>query len=152
MLRYAKGNVLECNATAIVNAVNCRGVMGAGLARVFAVAHEDMYKDYQKICKNGELQLGKLHTWKNVRPKPERASWIVNFPTMDYPGEQAKRYNIANGLDALAEFVRDQKIASLGIPALGCGIGRFPWEEFKEMIENWANDLPELEVIVYEPH
>ena len=44
MLEFRKGDLFESNCEALVNAVNCIGVMGAGIAHVFKVRYPDMFK------------------------------------------------------------------------------------------------------------
>lgn len=152
MINYANGNILEFNGDAIVNAVNCRSVMGAGIALAFANAFPAMYKEYQKVCHDGDLVLGQLHTWKNPKPAAGKAKWVVNFPTMEWPGEYTKRDTIVSGFVALERFLKDNGIKSIGVPALGCGVGRFPWEDFKALAFDFDGRLPDVAVTVYVPH
>ena len=53
------GDLLASPAQVIVNAVNCRGVMGKGVAALFRgrAACREMAADYEKRCAAGEISL-----------------------------------------------------------------------------------------------
>ena len=44
------GNILHSGADIIVQQVNCRGVMGAGLAKQIATRYPDVLAMYKKYC------------------------------------------------------------------------------------------------------
>lgn len=55
VITRTKGNILHCNADAIVNAVNCVGVMGIGLALQFKKAYPANFEYYRTKCDHGEV-------------------------------------------------------------------------------------------------
>ena len=60
MIRYSNGSVFNSNAQAMVNTVNCVGVMGAGIALEFSLRYPEMFKDYKSKCDNGEIKIGRI--------------------------------------------------------------------------------------------
>ena len=50
MMHFLKGNLLDANVEAVVNAVNTVGVMGKGIA----------YREYVAASKIGAIQIGKM--------------------------------------------------------------------------------------------
>lgn len=74
-IEYKKGDILESDSQALVNAVNCVGIMGAGLAKQFKTKYPNMYKHYKDSCNKGYLSIGKLCCFK------EKNKIIINFPT-----------------------------------------------------------------------
>ena len=76
MITFSKGDIFDTDADVWVNTVNCVGVMGAGVALAFKTRFPDMFREYQKACKRGEVQPGKLHIWKRMD-----TSEVINFPT-----------------------------------------------------------------------
>lgn len=60
MFKYVKGDLLESEAHALVNTVNCEGVMGKGLALQFRHKYPQMYEGYVRVCKDGGLKIGML--------------------------------------------------------------------------------------------
>ena len=60
MIEFKKGNIFSTQSDVVVNAVNCVGVMGAGIALEFKLRFPDMFSKYQNFCKSGALDIGKL--------------------------------------------------------------------------------------------
>lgn len=105
MLKETKGNLFESNTEALVNAVNCVGVMGKGIALQFRQRFsEDYFKDYKTACKNGDLRIGKVHIYSlNSENNPR---FIVNFPTKNHWREKSRIEYIESGLQSLVEEIK----------------------------------------------
>ena len=145
MITFKKGDLFVSGAATIVNAVNCVGVMGGGIAAEFRKRYPDMYQDYRKVCDNRDLYPGDLHIWfENDFPT------IVNFPTKDEVVKDSKIEYIELGLPNLAELIEEYKIPSIAIPALGSGLGGLDWKDVKPLIMAALQDL-DCEVMLYEP-
>ena len=50
MIRYTTGNILEAQAEALVNTVNCVGIMGRGIALQFKDLFPENFKAYAAAC------------------------------------------------------------------------------------------------------
>ena len=149
MIKYKRGDILRENAEALVNTVNCVGVMGRGVALQFKNAFPDNFKAYAAACKNGEVQPGRMfvhETGKLFNP-----SFIVNFPTKRHWKGKSRMEDIESGLKALAETVRQYNIRSIAIPPLGSGLGGLEWAEVKRRIEYAMQTLPDVQIIIFEP-
>jgi hypothetical protein len=57
-----------------------------------------------------------------------------------------------DGLSALVVEVRRRGIRSIAIPALGAGLGGLDWADVRPRIERAMRELPEVSVVVFEPH
>jgi O-acetyl-ADP-ribose deacetylase (regulator of RNase III) len=79
MLQYTQTTVFNTNAQAIVNTVNCVGVMGAGLALEFKLRFPQMYTDYVSRCKNKNIKIGKVNLYHD-----QYTPYIINFPTKNH--------------------------------------------------------------------
>lgn len=79
MITFTKGNLLEAKAEALVNTVNTVGVMGKGVALQFRQAYPEMFRAYEKACKAGEVQPGRMYIFE--RATFENPKFIINFPT-----------------------------------------------------------------------
>ena len=64
VIEFKQGDILESNAEALVNTVNCVGVMGRGIALQFKEAFPDNFKAYVVACKREELQPGKMFVFE----------------------------------------------------------------------------------------
>ena len=146
-----QGNIFESGCQALVNPVNCRGKMGKGLALEFKHRYPDMFDSYSIACHNHDVRPG----W--VLPYLDRATdtWIINFPTKDDWRDPSKMGYIVAGLNDLRDFVFYEKIHSIAIPALGCGLGNLKWIDVQAAIENWFDYefriRYDIVVKVYEP-
>jgi O-acetyl-ADP-ribose deacetylase (regulator of RNase III) len=76
--------------------------------------------------------------------------YVVNFPTKDDLSPSKKDY-VVNGLATLREDIKSLNIKSIAIPALGCGLGGLDWGQVKHIIGEFAKEIPDVKVIVYEP-
>ena len=55
---YRTGNLLFADAEALVNTVNCVGVMGKGIALQFKKAFPANFKEYSRACERKEVRPG----------------------------------------------------------------------------------------------
>ena len=78
--------------------------------------------------------------------------YIFNFPTKRHWRSKSRMEDIEAGLEALVVEVRRRGIHSIAIPPLGAGLGGLDWAAVRPRIERAMLDLPEVKVVVYEPH
>ena len=72
------GDLLEADAEALVNTVNCKGVMGRGLALQFKQRYPGNFEAYAAECGAGKMTLGRVHVFDTGLKSPK---FIFNFPT-----------------------------------------------------------------------
>lgn len=141
MIQHRDDSIFNSNAQALVNPVNCVGVMGAGLAREFSRRYPGMFRDYCVACKRGELQVGVPYVWT-----PLHGPIIVNLPTKYHWREKSMLEGIQIGLANLMDFVVGEGIQTIAIPAIGCGLGGLPWPSVRPEIERY---FAPLSVVAY---
>jgi O-acetyl-ADP-ribose deacetylase (regulator of RNase III) len=149
MLEYKTGDILREDAEALVNTVNCVGVMGRGIALQFKNAFPKNFKAYAAACKNEEVQPGRMFVYETGQLTDPR--FIVNFPTKRHWRGKSRIEDIESGLSALVEIIRQHGIRSIAIPPLGSGLGGLDWIEVKRRIEDALQPLQEVHVIIFEP-
>lgn len=103
MIDLKRGNLLEEKTEALVNTVNCVGVMGRGIALQFKRAFPENFKHYQKACKKGEVQPGKMFIVD--MESLLNPLYIINFPTKRHWRQKSQLEDIRSGLSALVEEV-----------------------------------------------
>ena len=148
-MEFKRGNLLHENVEALVNAVNCVGVMGAGIALHFKNAYPENFRQYKKACKAKQVKPGKMFitlTGAFLNPL-----YIVNFPTKLHWENKSRIEDIKSGLDALVLEIEKLRVNSIAIPALGCGNGGLDWSDVKPLIESKFSKLQNVKVIVFEP-
>ncbi len=149
MFEFKRGNLLIEQADAIVNTVNCVGVMGKGIALQFKKAYPDNFKQYENACKKGLVVPGKMFIVDlNSITQPH---YIINFPTKIHWKNKSRLDDIENGLISLKKDIKNLNIKSIAIPPLGCGLGGLKWNDVKFKIEKILNDLTDTKIIVFEP-
>ncbi len=79
MITVLVGNLFESKAQTIVNAVNCVGIMGKGIALEFKKRFPHMFKDYTTRCERKEVRLGQPYLFK-----AKQLPHVLNFPTKDH--------------------------------------------------------------------
>lgn len=149
MIRYTTGDILKAETEALVNTVNCVGVMGRGIALQFKEMFPANYKAYAVACKREEVQPGRMFVFDTNALTPPR--YIVNFPTKRHWRGKSRMEDIESGLAALAEEIRVRGIRSIAIPPLGSGLGGLDWPQVRQRIERTLAAVPEVEVLVFEP-
>lgn len=147
MIEYKTGDILREDADAIVNTVNCVGVMGRGIALQFKKAFPENFKAYAAACKNAVVQPGSMFVFEiGRRTSPQ---FIINFPTKRHWRDASRMEDIESGLVALRETIRQYQIKAIAIPPLGCGQGGLDWVDVRPRIEAALNPLSDVRVIVY---
>lgn len=149
MIEEVRGNLLHAEAEALVNTVNCVGVMGKGVALQFKQAYPEMAKAYAKACEREEVQPGRMHIWHTGQLK--NPHYIINFPTKRHWIGRSSYGDIAAGLKALVDEIRKLGIGSIAVPPLGCGNGGLDWQRVRPMIEDAFAAIPEVRVLLYAP-
>jgi O-acetyl-ADP-ribose deacetylase (regulator of RNase III) len=149
MLSFVKGNLFESDTEAIVNTVNCVGVMGRGIALQVKKRYPGNFVAYERACKRGEVAPGKMFVYETqqlILPK-----YIINFPTKRHWRGASKIEDIILGLADLQKVIGDYNISSIAIPPLGAGLGGLDWQTVKREIDIAMSKLDRINVIVYEP-
>lgn len=149
MIEFKQGNLLEEKTEALVNTVNCVGVMGKGIALQFKQAFPENFRQYEKACRAKQVQPGKMFTVSTGSLFYPR--YIINFPTKRHWKGKSKIEDIKSGLKALVEEIQQLGITSIAIPPLGCGNGGLNWAQVKPLIESALAQRPEVQVIIFEP-
>lgn len=149
MIELAQGNLLEADAEALVNTVNCEGYMGKGIALQFKQAYPENFRAYERACHAHEVQPGRMFTvttGQMVNPQ-----YIINFPTKRHWRGASRIEDIRAGLKALVQEVKRLGIQSIAVPPLGCGNGWLNWWEVRPMIEQALQAVPDVRVLLFEP-
>lgn len=149
MIELKHDDIVTADAEALVNTVNCVGVMGRGIALQFRKAFPENFTAYKEACDRGELRPGQLFVY--VQDQLTNPRYIVNFATKDHWKGKSRLDYIDSGLKALVQEVRQRGIRSIAIPPLGCGLGGLRWSDVRPRIEHAFSVLPDVHVLLYEP-
>jgi O-acetyl-ADP-ribose deacetylase (regulator of RNase III) len=142
MLTFVRGDLFESPAQVLVNTVNTVGVMGKGIALTFKQVYPDMFKRYQVLCEQKQLEIGKLWLHKTEH------KWILNFPTKSHWRNPSRLEYIEAGLQKFVSTYTEQGIASVAFPELGCGNGELDWDVVRPVMLRYLRPLP-INVYIY---
>lgn len=144
-----QGDILGADVEALVNTVNCVGIMGRGVALQFKNRFPANFRAYEAACSRDEVQPGQMFVFETgtlTYPK-----LIINFPTKRHWKGKSRMGDIDSGLVALVNEIRGRGIKSIAIPPLGSGLGGLDWSEVRPKIEAALRGFDDLKVKIYEP-
>jgi O-acetyl-ADP-ribose deacetylase (regulator of RNase III) len=144
MIEFAKGDLFADGADALVNPVNCVGVMGKGLALEFKKRFPKNFKAYELYCELGYLDPGETFNYE------ERDRFIINAATKNHWKGQSRIEYIRDCLNSIRVTLLQNNIESIAIPALGCGLGGLSWSEVKPLFDEILGDIDNCHITVYE--
>lgn len=149
MTTFTTGDILTADVEALVNTVNCVGIMGRGVALQFKNAFPANFKAYQKACARREVVPGRMFVFETgtiTNPK-----YIINFPTKRHWRGKSRIDDISAGLSDLVRQISARSIRSVAIPPLGSGLGGLAWPDVRVLIEKAFCEAADVEVVVFEP-
>lgn len=140
MITYLEGTVFNTDADAIVNTINCTGVMNAGVALEYSLRYPELLKEYEQKCKNNEITVGHIYYYK------DKEKLIVNFPTKWHFKYPSKLEWIEEGLKDFVKTYKKYGIKIVAFTKLGTLNGGLDWNRVKLLMEKYLNNL---EIPVY---
>lgn len=160
MIIYKKGNLLESGCDIVCHQVNCKGVMGSGIAKQikdkWPKVHEDYCFNIERMY-NGDFAsrssdlLGMI-TWTEV----EKGRYIMNFFSQDkflprgvcHTDYEAFTDCCRTLKKFITEYNLDRSNTIIGFPyKIGCGLAGGNWDIVSAIIER---EFEGYEVEIYE--
>lgn len=151
MIRFIENsNLFDSDADALVNPVNCKGIMGKGLAREFSKRFPECLPPYKQACVVGNLVPGVL-LYVKLTIQPDFFSTprpgVILFPTKNHWKDPSRSEWIEQGLQYLKNNYQSWGIKSVAMPQIGCGLGGLKWEVVRPIIEKvFLGEQIELEI------
>ena len=149
MIEFKSGDILTTDAEALVNTVNCVGIMGRGIALQFKNAFPANFKAYAAACQRREVRPGRMFVYDTgYASNPKH---IINFPTKRHWRGKSRLEDIESGLGALVLEIELRGIRSIALPPLGAGLGGLDWPDVRSRIESAFRNVVGVHVTVLEP-
>ena len=149
IIEFKTGDILTENVEALVNSVNCVGVMGRGVALQFKYAYPDNFKAYSAACERKEVRPGHMFVYEASHVGGPR--YIINFPTKRHWRGKSRMEDVEAGLVALVQEIKERNIRSIALPPLASGLGGLEWQEVRQRIEAGLRELSDVRIVVFEP-
>lgn len=142
MLYELNGDILLSEAKAIVQGVAPNDDFHQGLALQLRERMPALYKDFRHYCQTQHPKSGSKWSWMSADGR-----YIINLFTQDgaydhgsKPGH-ATLSHVNHALHALRGFAQKEKLPSMALPRLACGVGGLDWNDVRPMIEHQLGDL-----------
>ena len=134
-IQYVSGDLFDnrYNTQAFAHGCNCKGAMGAGIAKSFRERYPDMYMEYRQKCKSEPRQfnLGDSFLWKED-DKP----CVFNLGTQEHYWKCRASYEaIEKSLETMRNQADEEGIRSIAIPRIGAGYGGLSWKRVRPIVE-----------------
>ena len=149
MIELKSGDIFGEDVEALVNSVNCVGVMGRGIALQFKNLFPENFKAYAEACKRGEVRPGRMFVHESGPMASPR--YLINFPTKRHWRGKSRLADIDAGLVDLVSVIRERNIRSIAIPPLGTNLGGLRWDDVRPRIESALGELEDVKVFLFEP-
>ena len=149
MIEVKKGDIFQEDVEALVNSVNCVGVMGRGIALQFKNLFSENFKAYKKACDRNEVRPGRMFVYESVKMMNPRN--MINFPTKRHWRGKSRIEDIDAGLEDLVRLIEELHIKSIAIPPLGTNLGGLSWSAVRPRIEAALEQRDNLAVTLFEP-
>ena len=149
MIEYKTGDIFAENVEALVNSVNCVGIMGRGIALQFKEVFPENFKAYAEACKRHEVQPGQMFVFETGLLTNPR--YIINFPTKRHWRGKSRMEDIDSGLASLASELRNRGIHSIAVPPLGSDLGGLDWNKVRPRIDAMLSVMDGVQAVIFEP-
>jgi O-acetyl-ADP-ribose deacetylase (regulator of RNase III) len=134
------GDMFFSDMQTLTVSVNLQGIMGKGLASRAKYQFPDVYVKYQDACRKRWLTAIKPYLYKRessldqeladlstALDTPNAVKWFLLFATKRKWRDNSRIEDIEAGLDWFRDHFEAERVKSLAIPALGCGLGGLSW-------------------------
>lgn len=139
-------DIFNSSAQALVNPVNCVGVMGKGLALQFKMRDPDLYESYRIACQLEHIRIGYSYVYFSSKLQ----KYIINFPTKVHWKDSSQLEYIEQGMkDFVNRVIPEYNLKTIAFPKIGCGLGGLPWKEVKQIIIDHIQPLHSSDLKVY---
>ena len=150
-IAFKNGDMFREPVQALVNTVNCVGVMGKGVALEFKRRWPANFDAYRRICDAKALSPGKMFVFDRGGLVEDGPRYLINFPTKAHWKSKSELSYVTDGLDDLVRVIAELDIKSIALPPLGCGNGGLDWADVKPLIEDKLGSLNDVKVVVFAP-
>lgn len=150
IVKYVKGDITKATPKYIGHCVNCKDVMGSGVAKALFDKWKQVKEQYHKYNWGNEPEdlLG-----RDAYIDCGNITVINIYGQFDY-GYDRKRYvnyaMISKALLNVNDTIRSSESKDnrmLALPKIGCGLAGGDWDIMKEIIDDAT---PDIEVWIYE--
>lgn len=145
MIKELRGNIFTTKHDYIVNATNCEGFMGKGIALEMSIRYPELEESYKEKCRKHKIKPGIL----DIYDPGDGSQKILNFPTKDSYKLPSRSEYLEKGLREFARTYKSLGIKSIAFPMLGVQNGGLDREESLSLMKRYLGALEGVEIEIY---
>ena len=138
---HEETDLFELPADGFCHGINCVGVVG-GLAESVFKRFPDLRHLYDRMIDAGHIAGG------DILPASydygDQKFTIYNLATQVQSGSDARLPLVWKTLMQMKTHAKENGIATINCPTIGCGIGGLDWSEVKDVMEQVFEDEPDV--------
>jgi O-acetyl-ADP-ribose deacetylase (regulator of RNase III) len=143
-MKIIEGDITNATEGFIIHQVNCRDVMGSGVAKALFTKWPIVKKQYHVFNKRFVERnvLDRLLGSLDIIPVSTETS-VINAYTQNYFGNDGKQYTDYDAIRKVFNFISNNIDLSNGIAIpymYGCGLGGGDWDVVSQIIEDSFDD------------
>lgn len=155
MLTFAVKDVITSEAPLICQQVNCRGVMGAGVARAIRKRYPEVFRPYKELCDAAKCN-NRVAFGSNLYVTCNDGRIIGNFFSQDGYGLGLQTHYdlLANSFKNTRCYAEDAGINHIAMPfGIGCGLAGGDWERvIHDLVAVFSDSPINVELCMLEPN
>lgn len=148
-ISFVEGNIFHSSMQTIAITVNCKGVMGKGIALYVKQHVPEAYDEYRNLCNSGDMKIGQPVIYDKELEVLDYKK-LLFFPTKIHWKNKSDLLEIRNGLEWFVDHYKEMNIESIAFPALGCGNGGLSWSGVRPLMCKYLEGL-DIDVEIYPP-
>jgi len=147
MYKEITGDIFKTRADALVNPVNCEGVMTTELGKEYKKRYPGMFDLYRKLCKSGMMQPGEILLFKSSRPV------ILSFGLTRKAAETPNPRIMEQILSKFAKnYWRLDSVHSVAFPVFDPPVDGMSQSAVAQLMRKYLEPLPINVEVYFRPH
>ena len=144
-IAYIEGDVVDISCDIILHQVNCKGIMGSGVALAVRQKYPNVYEDYVKLTSKFTGQSNGLLGYTQYVGTPDNKI-VANMFTQDGLGGGKRHTEYDHMKTALTKLNTDYPGKTVALPyKMGSDRGGGEWSKVLELIKE---NLTDMKVII----
>lgn len=142
MIKIVNGDLINAEEFILAHQVNCKGVMGSGVAKSIRSKYPEVFAPYKKHCDlSGADLLGKIQPLIMSDGKIVVNMFAQNEYGWDRQYTNVKAFEVC--VEKLSKYARDRHMAVAMPYRIGCGRGGANWKVVYPILSKYfaENDL-----------
>lgn len=145
MLIHKTGDIFTTGTGVIGHGVNCRGVMGSGIAVTVREMYPEVFASYRDQCLN--ISDSEKLTGGGLFPyRAGDGTWILNLASQQEEGRSARYDFLRESVHRAFDWCRNNGFPVFALPRIGSGVGGLDEAAVQSILEIAAYDNPDVDL------